>query len=171
MRREAGTTLVESLVACALVVVLATLAAPSFGDLRRDARRLTRLEALVHGLALARVEAVTRGQPVVLCRSLDGHQCDSSGMDWRQGWLVIEKRLSRDPRGRPLSATGAEPAVAIRANRVAFEFAPSGLSGTTGTLVLCDDRGARAARAVIVSRTGRPRTSTVDADGRALTCP
>ena len=38
-------------------------------------------------------------------------------------------------------------------------------------VVVCDRRGAPAARAVVVSRTGRVRVSARDADGGPLACP
>ena len=41
---------------------------------------------------------------------------------------------------------------------------------TNGTTIFCDGRGAPAAKAVIVSYTGRPRVDRVDADGRPLHC-
>jgi hypothetical protein len=57
----------------------------------------------------------------------------------------------------------------IVSNRPFYELRPAGRS-TNGTVVFCDRRGAAAARAVIVSFTGRPRVDTRDADGRPLRC-
>ena len=61
----------------------------------------------------------------------------------------------------------AEIAGTIVSNRPYYEFRP-GRRSTNGTIVFCDARGATAARAVIVSYTGRPRVSARDADGRPL---
>ena len=57
----------------------------------------------------------------------------------------------------------------IVGNRPYYEFRP-GRRSTNGTTVFCDARGTPAARAVVVSYTGRPRVATRDADGRPLRC-
>jgi hypothetical protein len=58
----------------------------------------------------------------------------------------------------------------IVGNRPYFDFRPIMRRSTNGTLVFCDERGAAAARAVIVSYTGRPRVDTLAADGSRLVC-
>ena len=58
----------------------------------------------------------------------------------------------------------------IVGNRPYFDFRPIMRRSTNGTLVFCDERGPAAARAVIVSYTGRPRVDTVAADGARLVC-
>jgi len=40
----------------------------------------------------------------------------------------------------------------------------------TASFTFCDERGPRAARAVIISQTGRPRVAASDASGDPLTC-
>ena len=62
-----------------------------------------------------------------------------------------------------------ELAGTVISNRPYYEFRP-GRRSTNGTTVFCDRRGAAAARAVIVSYTGRPRVDRVDANGRPLRC-
>jgi hypothetical protein len=47
--------------------------------------------------------------------------------------------------------------VVVRANRNAVTYWPVALAGTTASFVFCDARGTSAARAIIVSQTGRPR--------------
>jgi hypothetical protein len=44
------------------------------------------------------------------------------------------------------------------------------LAGTTVSFVFCDQRGNSAARAIIVSQTGRPRVAAHDAAGKPLRC-
>jgi type IV fimbrial biogenesis protein FimT len=78
----------------------------------------------------------------------------------------------------PLRRSPAEPLLYIHTpelngtivgNRPYYEFRP-GRRSTNGTTVFCDSRGAAAARAVIVSYTGRPRVDSRDGDGRPLRC-
>jgi type IV fimbrial biogenesis protein FimT len=56
-------------------------------------------------------------------------------------------------------------------NRIRFSYRPFGRRSTNGTVTYCDDRGADAARAVIVSYTGRPRTASLAPGGKPLRCP
>ena len=70
-----------------------------------------------------------------------------------------------------LAANPAFESGTIVANRRDFVFRPFEVRSTNGTLTFCDRRGPNAARAVIVSYTGRPRVATVTARKKPLTCP
>ena len=88
------------------------------------------------------------------------------GLDW-----TGELLLTGDPdRFRQALALPEAGSPRIRSNRPILEFEAGTGFATPATLTLCDRRGARAARAVIVSRSGRPRTSVRDASDRVLTC-
>jgi len=82
-----------------------------------------------------------------------------------------------DERANPVSAAAilsvyqTAAAVTIRANRERFRFRPNYRRGTNGTIRFCDRRGSAAARAVIVSYTGRPRVAATTASGEPLPCP
>jgi type IV fimbrial biogenesis protein FimT len=58
----------------------------------------------------------------------------------------------------------------VTSNRLAYTFRPVTQRGVNGTIVFCDERGSIAARAIIISHTGRPRVAHVDADNRPLRC-
>jgi hypothetical protein len=76
-----------------------------------------------------------------------------------------------DPPLRVVRPAIAGARQSVRANRDAIRFTALTPAATTATLTVCDERGSRAARAVIVSRIGRPRISDRDAGGRPLVCP
>jgi hypothetical protein len=59
---------------------------------------------------------------------------------------------------------------AVNANRGTLSFRPFGQMGVTATFTFCDDRGSPAARAVIISQTGRPRVSNRSAANTPLAC-
>jgi type IV fimbrial biogenesis protein FimT len=168
-----GFTLVELLVAMALLAILATLAAPGFGEYLRNCRRAATVNTLSHTIHVARALASTRGQPIILCPSVDGSRC-SSGPDWSHEWLLQPD--GSDPAADDAPLRVVRPATAgarqsVRANRDAIRFTALTPAATTATLTVCDERGSRAARAVIISRVGRPRISDRDAGGRPLVCP
>ena len=173
MGRSQGLTLVEMLCAVALAGLVAAMAAPSFATALANARRTRAVNDFVHAIHLARTAAAEAGRPAVLCAG----PADCSGsFDWSGRYLLFLDADRDDPPAldageRVLLRGEAGVGIRRRANRAAFTFEPTGRSGTTGTLVVCDATGRVAPHAVIVSRTGRPRASTEDASGRALRCP
>lgn len=174
MHRHAGFTLADLAVTVAVVAVLTTLAVPALDRLLMDSRMTAQVNALVHAIHLAKQSAHLRLADVALCKSPDGRRCAHGG-EWTEGWLLF---VNSDG-DRPPQVTGDEPTLAaggtyaggtITANRDAFMFRPAAIRSTNGTFVFCDRRGAEAARALIVSYTGRPRTARRGPGGRALIC-
>jgi type IV fimbrial biogenesis protein FimT len=146
-----GHTLVELLFVLVVAGTLATLAVPSFRELSADARRDARVAELRGTLLLARAEAVARGRTVRVCASSNAGECAADGA-WSSGWAA------RVDDGPVIALTGRDAATSVLASRTSLDFQPSGIAASTATLTVCDARGARAARALVVSRTGRVRT-------------
>ncbi|HKU15918.1 MAG TPA: GspH/FimT family protein [Steroidobacteraceae bacterium] len=175
MCKSAGVTLVELLTTLTVLVVLATVAAPTFTSLRLDARRTTAVNGFVHSVFLARSESIKRGEIVTVCRSSDGQQCNPVAGDWSTGWIVFVNLDRDDPPLRdpaePLIIGVAGPAgTRITSNRASYSFRPATQGVVNGTLVVCDTRGSAHARAVIISHTGRPRVAQRDSEGKPLRC-
>ncbi len=173
--RLRGLTLIELITALAVLGVLAALAVPTFTELLLDSRRSASVNALVGAVQLARSEAVKRTRPVTVCKTADGLSCAGSAADWSGGWLVFvpsqPTRPTRFDTGAVVLRVDQPPyRGTISANRDAFVFRPAPQRSTNGTVMFCDQRGSTSARAVIVSHTGRPRSSPYLPDGRALAC-
>lgn len=175
MTRQTGLTLIELLLTMAILAILMTVAVPGFAELVLDTRMTAAVNRFVHDIHLAKQSAHRRLQPVALCKSPDGRQCVHDG-EWHEGWLVFVN-LDRD---RPPHVDAGEPILAanpafesgtITANRHDFVFRAFEVRSTNGTLTFCDRRGSAAARAVIVSYTGRPRVASVTSGKKALRCP
>jgi type IV fimbrial biogenesis protein FimT len=174
MHGNAGYTLTDLVVTLAVLAVLFASAVPALSKLLLDARMTRQVNGLVHGVHLARQTALVRLTEVALCKSPAGDDCRHEGR-WEDGWLLFVNadrdyppRVSRgDAR---LAAGGAWDGGRIDSNRRFYVFRPATIRSTNGTFVFCDRRGAAAARALIVSYTGRPRTARHGAGGRALLC-
>ena len=175
VRRRRGHTLIELLIGLAVVATTLAWGVPSFGNFLRNAARTREVNQFIQAVYVARSEAIKRNGVVSLCPSRDGTTCSPSAQ-WTTGWLIFVN-LDRDS---PAARDADEPllhvyepwdAGHITSNRSTLSFRPFGQMGVTATVTFCDDRGSRAARAVIISQTGRPRTSSRSASGKALTCP
>lgn len=166
-----GWTLLNLLISVSIIAIFTSLALPAFSRLAWDQRRVSAVNSLVHTLHLARSEAIKRAQIVVLCPTDPAGTCLERAGPWTDGWMVFvnldrDHPPRRDP-GEPIIHMAAAPSgVDIHANRSAFVMRPVTVRSTNGTVTFCDPGGTMTGRSVIVSYTGRPRTSDRD-----LRCP
>lgn len=84
---QRGFTLVELIVAIALLAILTTLAVPSFTETLRGWRRDSATRELASSLNLARSESIKSSRQMVLCPSTNGTAC-VAGNEWRNGWML-----------------------------------------------------------------------------------
>jgi prepilin-type N-terminal cleavage/methylation domain-containing protein len=83
---QQGLTLVELLLAIAILGILAALGPPSFTQLMAGTRLNAVESDLLSLLASARSSALMRNQRVTLCRSTDGLQCAGTARQGEQRW-------------------------------------------------------------------------------------
>lgn len=159
--RAAGVSLVELMVAVAVMAVLAGVGASGFAGLAARARVSGEATRLLDDLLLARAEAMKRGARVTVL---------PAGGDWTAGRIVFVDRnanraadpgepvLQRHPRMHP------DTRVSVDTTPGYLAFGASGMpqqySGAflAGTVTLCDHgRG----RSVVLARSGRPRIAEV----------
>jgi len=175
--RNSGYTLIEVLVTLAIVSIGLRVAFASLHPLLVENRLAVRVNTLVGMLQMARSEAISRNRQVVICHSTDGETCDRVA-DWTENWLVFVD----DNRDRQRDAD--ESVVAFRqapenGTRVIYRafgsrhylaYRPDGRTRTNGTFTVCDPRFPELNRALIVTKSGRPRLSRYGPGGRQLRC-
>lgn len=167
--RRRGFTLVESMMVCALLLVLAMMAAPSFATWQQRMRLDAGAHAFLASLAYARSEAIRRGvRTAVSHGDIDARRAeareaaDDRAVDWSAGWAVVAETGSGP---LALRMQARMPGVQIRGAAADVRFTPpagqvvggfrsfelvSAEAGSTG-----HDRGAR--RCIAIAAGGRAR--------------
>ncbi len=173
--RHAGFTLWELVCTLAIAGIVFGLGVPSLQTFILDGKLTADVNGLVLAVKVARSEASKRGDEVIICATADRQSCTDFERGAPHGWMVFVNTDNHYPPAR----SPAEPLLFVHetdltgkivANRPYFELRPPFRRSLNGTVVFCDARGPAAARAVIVSYTGRPRVDGVAADGRPLAC-
>jgi type IV fimbrial biogenesis protein FimT len=173
--RHAGFTLWELVCTLAIASVVLGLGVPSFRTFILDGKRTADVNGFVLAVQVARSEAAKRSDEVIICPTPDRQRCSDFERGAPHGWMVFVNTDDAYPPRRSLTEPllfvhETEMTGTIVANRPYFELRPLFRRSINGTVVFCDVRGSVAARAVIVSYTGRPRTDSVAADGQRLAC-
>jgi type IV fimbrial biogenesis protein FimT len=176
-RPAAGFTLVELLVALAIIGLVIGLGLPSLTGFMEASRAGAARSALLASVSKAIQRASVTGQHAVLCPSLDGQACTGQP-DWSDGWIVFLDRNAnrvRDP-GESLVLHEGKLAGKVRlrstAGRTRLVFQGNGgNAGSNVTFTLCDGRGPARAQTLVLNNVGRLRYGTPTEAALALTCP
>jgi type IV fimbrial biogenesis protein FimT len=190
---EQGFTLLELIITLAIAAIVATLAVPSYNTMIKNNSQKAHINELAGALYLARSEAVSNNQNVVICQSNDTITPDCTDTNnWNTGWLMyidadgsntyentetvlkIGRDISSGSKTLTRSVFGSGELDYIR-------YSPSGTTDANSgsSFVLCDSRGTESAKGINISKLGRSNTA-VDTDddgviedegGSNITCP
>ena len=179
-----GVTLLELMIALLIASVMLTIGIPSFQAVLDNQRLTVATNEMVMSLNLAKSEAIKRVAYVTLCKSNNGVACTAGGA-WNDGWIVFANsgvaNLDAIDAGDEIIRIYPKLRESIDLTPTGtivdfLSFRPSGTLGTsvanmTGTLTVCDERGAEHARGVLLEASGRWSVSRDLAhDGGALAC-
>ncbi len=97
--RPSGFTLIELIITISIAGVLLAIGIPSMRDLIIETRLTGHVNQFIAATSFARSEAIKRGRPVTICRSVKAEsgtdKCittasgDYDSSDWGSGWIVI----------------------------------------------------------------------------------
>ena len=175
---DRGLTALELLVTLAVVCVVAGLGVPAMRDFSLNAQRAAAVNGLLAAIHFARGAALTRDATIVLCKTADARACAGTTTGGGLRWIV---GIAADSSAASGAALPAGPVEVLRdfqleftgrivSNRAAFEFRPFPLRSTNGTISVCDARGGRSQRAIVVSYSGRPRLAAPTTDSSLPAC-
>lgn len=166
--KSEGFTLIEVLVTIAVLVILASLAVPSFSSVFRSNRAASEANQVLSLVMLARSEAIRRNRSVSICGSTDGATC-SGEQAWDDGVIVfvdptgVQDRDPNDPEQTlvqsvvPLSRVST---ISINRDTGTLSYTPLGRTAgnALGTITIQPTTGSETFnKKVLIARNGRPR--------------
>jgi len=164
--RANGFTLLELMVALAVVSILLVVGLPSFSATVRQNCTVTTANSLLTVLTAARSEALKRDRTVTLCPSPDGSRCaTAAGGSWDPGYLMFVDNNGDQVYGgspaepllkveRPLSTCAQ---ITKNGERPYIRYNGLGRMLDAATFTVTSTTGTRYERRVVISPTGRPR--------------
>lgn len=165
-KRLAGVTLIELLIVISIIAVLTTMAMPALGGLKQSVASQSARSSLSVSINQARITAAMQGRQVVVCPSVNLNDCEHN-LRWQHGWISFidsNKNGEHDVDEDIIGATQAQSsgvAILSTSGRHRIRYEADGTSGGSNlTLTICDRRGVKSARTLVVSNSGRLRSGT-----------
>jgi type IV fimbrial biogenesis protein FimT len=180
MQKQHGFTLVELMATVAISALMLSMAVPALDGLLSGARQTGAINDFVTSVHRARSTAITENTRVTLCPSSNGEDCEK--VAWSDGWIAFADADSDqivDASEKIISIASGTPGVTIRSPEFAngLLYRPNGrvtgdaeTVGVFGSFTVCDNRGVRSGKVMIVDFSGRPRLSETNPDGTAPNC-
>ena len=166
MKNYNGFTLLELLIALAVVAIVMALGVPSMQEFAKNHRLTTNINTLIGHMALARSEAVKRNQQVAVCVSDNNTTC--SGANWQDGWIVYvdadaSSTFSADEEvlrvQQALDGQNTLTTIGI-GSQVLYDYRGFVDNASVGSIQLCDDRTGDHGKTIRITTTGRVRLET-----------
>lgn len=134
---ERGFSLIELMVAVAVVAILAVVAMPNLRSVIANNRLRGQTDEMTASLQLARSEAVRRNARVDVCRTTNGTTCAGAVGAWDR-WIVVDTQPRAGGEVNGVLAQGtANPALAISGSADRVSFRPNGMVAAAATLTIC----------------------------------
>ena len=168
--KSMGFTLVELLVALAVLIIITSVAIPSLSQLQTSNRQGVRINKLSVALHVARNEALKRGEPVEICKAKaddDGALSCDTDATWDQGWIIFPAASTST---KILAFNGFSGNASFRSlnDNDSITFNRYGFSNRSDTFILCPADGNNTnARALLLERSGQVLLAT-DSDGNGI---
>lgn len=177
---QSGFSLAELLATIGIGALLLSVGLPGLTTFAKNARQISVSNELLADFHYARDLAITNNNRVTICPSSNGASCNGAG--WEDGRIVFidadgDRVVDADETVQRVTTDMGDVDVATAQFGAAITYRPNGRAmantprDNSGEFIICDDRGAEHARALIVDISGRPRISHEDARGVQPSCP
>lgn len=172
---QKGFTLIELMVAIAVLSILLSLAAPSFQSLIAQTRLTAISSQLRSALLTARSEAIKSNRQVTVCASEDQSSCSNGS--WSSGSIAfidrniigeindgdeIIKQFQRSSPTLQVLQAGVDGSVS---------FTPDGASDSSGAFMVCDLMRNAEPRRICLTRSGAVDVRSDDCLEHTIVCP
>jgi type IV fimbrial biogenesis protein FimT len=166
---SSGFTVIEVMIAVAVLAVLISLAAPGFQSFIVSTRLTGQVNDLIATLSLARSEAAARGRTAQVCQAASATSCSSTAGDngWASGYIVWA-----DTNGNSAMASteiikyippldGGVSVTASNSGPIAFRAFGGLVGSSTWTFTFCSPGEVRG-REITVPATGRATAKRIE---------
>lgn len=157
------------------MAITLSLGIPSLSEFIQNQRLRSENQRLHIDLLFARSMAVNQGQKVIICAAFGDNSC-SDEPNWDQGWIIfIDSNNDREyqQQEQRLRIASAMDSLQARSSihRRKIRFYPDGSAiGSAARITICDTRGSKFARALVIANSGRIRQIKPVNDGIGLNC-
>lgn len=135
MHSHKGFTIIELMIAIAILAIMAAVAVPALQPLILNNRITTTTNTLLGALQFARSEAVKQRRQITICPSSDMATC-TADTAWNQGIVVLQG--NNVLRALPPASTGVQ----LLSAATLLTYRPNGrLTGVDPAFSIQDDRG------------------------------
>ncbi len=150
-----GFSLLEILVVLTIMFIVLAIAIPSERIFLTNAKVDVMRLQLQRAIQLARIEAITRGEIITLCGSLDKNTCSNH---WEEGYIILANAKIIDI-FYSIANQGQLHWRAFSSHQSQqLQYLPSGLSNSeNGTFWYCLPKEKKPRWAIIISQSGRAR--------------
>jgi len=166
--QASGFTLIELVITMLLLIVVTTIAIPSYTSFYNTTQDKIASERLLQALQIARNEAMLRGVTVTLCKSRDHVSCSGN---WEDGQIIFTTTAPQKENILTMVDGIKQKGVLhwqSSLHREYVAFFPSGTTrGEDGTFWFCRSHESKASWAVVVNQAGRARLA---ADVKRYAC-
>lgn len=163
-----GFALIELLITLIVLSIILSLTSANLYRLLAENRLATQQNTLTAAIALARNEAIKRGQRIVVCQSEDNLTCTKASRQWHLGWIIYTDINANNQVDTAEIIIHAQQVISKSTlsfgarTRVAFHPNGYAVGASNGTFIFCDTSDSTIRTGLIISFSGRPRVARPD---------
>lgn len=150
MNKQRGVTLIELIVAMAIITISLFIGLPNLMTLSKNSELINQSNQFATLMSYARSEATKRQSPVRICRSSDNATCANNGSN-----LIVLNSDNNLLRTTTLNTNINYYFQNLTSNTITFNAL--GVPNDVGEIVLCDDRGSSYAKGIALNMGGQVR--------------